>query len=57
MPSGWEGNRRSGVALAMRHRLRWFNHQRAHGTMTEDEFTLLTEYGTLTFIATDSHVP
>ena len=57
MPSRWEGNRRSGVALAMRHRLRWFNHQRAHGTMTEDEFTLLTEYGTLTFIATDSHAP
>jgi len=24
----WEGNRRSGVALAMRHRLRWFIHLR-----------------------------
>ena len=24
MPCGWEGNRRSGVALAMRHRLMWF---------------------------------
>jgi len=31
MPCGWEGNRRSGVALAMRHRLQWFIHQRAHG--------------------------
>ena len=26
MPYGWEGNRRSGVALAMRHRLQWFIH-------------------------------
>jgi len=24
MPCGWEGNRRSGVALAMRHRHWWF---------------------------------
>jgi len=24
MPCGWEGNRRSVVALAMRHRLKWF---------------------------------
>ena len=31
MPCGWEGNRRSGVALAMRHRLQWFIHLRAHG--------------------------
>jgi len=23
---GWEGNRRSGVALAMRHRQQWFIH-------------------------------
>jgi len=30
MPCGWEGNRRSGVALAMRHRLLWFVHLRAH---------------------------
>jgi len=28
MPYGWEGtrNRRSGVSLAMRHRLQWFIH-------------------------------
>jgi len=24
MPCSWEGNRRSGVAVAMRHRLQWF---------------------------------
>ena len=28
MPCGWEGNRRSRVALAMRHRLQWFIHLR-----------------------------
>ena len=28
---GWEGNRRSGVALAMCHNLQWFTHLRAHG--------------------------
>jgi len=26
---GWEGNRRSGVALAMHHRQQWFIHLRA----------------------------
>jgi len=31
MPCGWEGNRRSGVALAMRHRLQLFIQLRAHG--------------------------
>ena len=30
MPYGWEGNRRPGVALAMRHRLKWFIHLWAH---------------------------
>jgi len=30
MPCGWEGNRRSGVALAMRHKLQWFMHLQAH---------------------------
>jgi len=29
MPYGWEGNRRSDIALAMRHRLQWFIHLRA----------------------------
>ena len=36
MPCGWEGNRRSGVALAMRHRLQWFIHLRAHGLRKGD---------------------
>ena len=31
MPCSWEGNRRSGVALAMHHRLQWFIHLQAHG--------------------------
>jgi len=31
MPCGWECNRRSGITLAMRHRLQWFIHLRAHG--------------------------
>jgi len=31
MPCGWEGNRGSGVALAMRHRLQWRIHLLAHG--------------------------
>jgi len=35
MPCGREGNRRSGVALAMRHRLQWFIHLRAHGLVRE----------------------
>jgi len=37
MPCGWEGNRRSGVALAMRHRLQWFIQLRAHGLRKGDE--------------------
>jgi len=31
MPCGWEGNRRSGIALTMCHRLKWFIHLWAHG--------------------------
>ena len=37
MPCGWEGNRRSGVTLAMRHRLQWFIHLRAQGLGKGDE--------------------
>ena len=29
MPCSWEGNRRSGIALAMRHRQYWYYHLRA----------------------------
>ena len=37
MPYGWEDNRRSGVTLAMRHRLQWFIHLRAQGLGKGDE--------------------
>jgi len=51
---GWEGNRRSGVALAMCHRLEEV-YPRAHGLTKGDEhgstppIVLLAEYGTTTF--------
>jgi len=37
MCCNWEGNRRSGVALAMRHRRQWFIHLRAQGLSKGDE--------------------
>ena len=37
MPCGWEGNRRSGVSLAMRRRRQWFIQLRAHGLRKGDE--------------------
>jgi len=37
MPGDWEGNRRSGLALAMRHRLKWFIHLRAQCLSKGDE--------------------
>ena len=37
MPCGWGGNRRSGVALAMHHRLEWFIYLRAPGLRKDDE--------------------
>jgi len=37
MPRGWEGNRRSGVALAMRHGLKWFIHLWAQRLRVGDE--------------------
>jgi len=43
MPCSWEGNRRSGVALAMRHRLQWFIHLRAH--RKGDEHPTYTPHG------------
>ena len=43
MPCGWEGNRRSGVALAMRHRLQWF--MQAHGLRKGDEHLAYTPHG------------
>jgi len=49
MPCDWEGNRRSVVVLAMRHRLQWFIRLRAHGLRKEMSTppTLLMGYGTL----------
>jgi len=43
----WEGNRRSGVALAMRHRLEWFIHLLAQGLSTGDEHPTNTSDGVL----------
>jgi len=37
MSCNWEGNRRSGIALAMRHRVEWFIHLWAHGLSKGDE--------------------
>jgi len=45
MPCGSEGNRRSGVALAMRHRLQWFIQLRAHGLRQGDEHPAYTPHG------------
>ena len=45
MSCGWEGNRRSGVALAMRHRHQWSIHLRAHRLRKGDEFTAHTRRG------------
>jgi len=44
MPCGWEGNCRSGVALAMRHALQWFIHPRAHGLMKGDKHPVYTPH-------------
>jgi len=45
MPCGWEGNRRSGVALATRHRLQWFIRLRARGLKKGDEHPTYTPHG------------
>jgi len=45
---GWEGNRRSGsIALAMRYRLEWFVHLRAHGPGKGDEHPAYTPHWVL----------
>jgi len=44
MSCGWGGNRWSGVALAMRHRLQWFIHLRAHGLRQENEHPAYTRH-------------
>jgi len=45
MPWDWEGNRRSGVALAMRYRLQWFTHQRDRDLSKGDEHPAYTRRG------------
>ena len=45
MSCDWEGNRRSGVALAMRPRIKWFIHLRAQGPSKGDEHTTNTPHG------------
>jgi len=45
MRCDWKGNRRSGVALAMRHRLKWFIHLPAYGLKKGDEHPAYTPHG------------
>jgi len=45
MSCDWEGNRRSGVALAMRHRLKWFIQLRDQGLSKGDEHPTNTLHG------------
>jgi len=45
---GREGNRRSGVAVAMHHRLQWFIHLRAHGLGKGDEHPTYTRLSGMT---------
>jgi len=45
MSCDWEGNRRSGVALAMRHILKWFIQLRAQGLSKGDEHPTNTLHG------------
>jgi len=48
MPCSWEGNCRSGVALAMCHRLQWFIHLWAHG-LDRDTYAVLWSVAHLPF--------
>jgi len=57
---GWKGNRRSGVALAMRNRLKWFIYLRAHGLDREMSTPPTLSCGVwpiyLTFTTTPAHL-
>jgi len=44
MSCDWEGNRRSGVTLAMHHRLKWFIYLRAQGLSKGDEHPANTSH-------------
>jgi len=63
MPRGWAGNRRSGVALAMRQELKWFIHLQAQRPQVGDEHPAYAPAGAwlplpllLTRITTDTRV-
>jgi len=43
MLSGWEGNRRSSIALAMRYRVQWSSHLRALGLKGDEMSTPPTQ--------------
>jgi len=45
MSCEWEGNRRSGVALAMHHRLTWFINLRAQGLKAKFHYASWFEAG------------
>ena len=45
MPRGWKSNRRSGVALAMHHGLKWFIHLRAQRPRVGDEHSAYAPAG------------
>jgi len=59
MPYGREGNRRSGVALAMHHRLQWFIHLglTASGREMSTPPTLFMGYGTPLLLAGLTNTP
>jgi len=56
MPCGSEGNRRSGVALAMRHRLKWIIRAPTGSRPSQGDehptYALLVEYGPFTYLPT-----
>ena len=45
MPCVWEGNRRSGIALVMRHRLSGLSTKGAYGQRKGDEHPAYTPHG------------
>jgi len=57
MHCGWAGNCRSGVALAMRHRLQWSIHLRDHGLREGDEHPVWHSLPTLRDTVTNRHEP
>jgi len=54
---GWEGNRRSVVALAMRHRLKWLIHIQAQGLSTPPTLLFTSLYPTLYWVDASLLIP